>query len=84
MHTNLERHRGLFIGIQIQSYGNVQKKVSKSLQDRDKKHFIFIHLFIRLYNKATEFSSIVRTGIILTPNPNPRVCCWGFTNENAG
>ena len=42
-----------------------KKKSPKIGEDGDEKHFIFIHYLLGYT------SSIVRTGIILTPNPNP-------------
>ena len=46
-HTNFKLNQGFFlIGVQMQSYGKIQKKSQKIGEDRDEKHFTFIRLFI--------------------------------------
>ena len=70
-HTNFELPEGLF----DRGYTKIWKssvKVSKNRRGRGRETLYF-YSFIYLFTfRATAFFSIVRTDIILTPNPNPR------------
>ena len=48
-HTNFELYKGLFSRDRDTKLWKSSKKSTKIGEDGDEKHFIFIHLFIRLY-----------------------------------
>ena len=83
-HTNFELHKGLFDRDTDTKLWKSSKKVNKNRWGRRWETLYFYSFIYSFIFRATAFSSIVRAGITVTPNPNPKVCYWGLTNKNAG